>query len=638
LRFGGEFTRVNLDKLFPQVFNGQLFFANSPASATAPAFTDFQNFLQGSAAFNFGGGGVFNHEYRQNNFSVFAQDDYKVRANLTLNLGLRVEVFGAFYDNLYHIGNIDPVLANQGQNPFLYPKGVNRYNVAGLTGNSSNTTLDNNYATGWGPRIGFAYDLFGKHTTTIRGGYGIYYVREDVGAVDQLSFQAPFIPITFFPSQPGFNMANFYTGGSPQANPNAIPAGGVLDPKFVPVFSHFQGFPNNDPTLAPIYDGTSINLFALQNPRHFVVPNTHQWNLTVQRSLGREWILEVGYVGTHGVHLRETSNSLQSVQASPSNPVKLNGPLCNPNPCVITQNTIANASARSRAQGINGYSGFEYFADDAYSHYHSLQATLSRRWGAGYFQGAYTFSRSTDVASTGNTAFITVFNDQSNFQTSRGLSDFDRKHRLVVSYRYDLPFAKDATGFKKAAFANWAISGITIFQSGVPFSVIDSLGGQAFVGVTTVTVTANLAPGQTISNGLSQGGVKSRLGDYLNPNNFALAPPLSAARGGDGVATDFGNLGRNIYRGPSQQNWDFSLIKNFKITERQELRFATDFFNVWNHANFANPSVTDVQTALCTPNVNGCPSSGLIPNSPFGAIVATKGTPRLIQFSLRYAF
>jgi len=101
----------------------------------------------------------------------------------------------------------------------------------------------------------------------------------------------------------------------------------------------------------------------------------------------------------------------------------------------------------------------------------------------------------------------------------------------------------------------------------------------------------------------------------------------------------FGNLGRNIYRGPHEQNWDFSLIKNFKLTERQNVRFTTDFFNIWNHANFANPAVTDVETiALCTPGVNGCPNNGLAPSSPFGKIVSDKGVPRLIQFSLRYAF
>jgi len=89
--------------------------------------------------------------------------------------------------------------------------------------------------------------------------------------------------------------------------------------------------------------------------------------------------------------------------------------------------------------------------------------------------------------------------------------------------------------------------------------------------------------------------------------------------------TGFGTLGRNTYRGPGQQNWDFSLLKNFRITERQSLRFTTDFFNLWNHANFSNPAVTDVE------------SIG-IANSPFGKIASSLGTPRLIQFSLRYAF
>src|SRR5229473_1723147 len=191
-RFGGEFTRVNLDKLFPQVFNGELFFTNIPGGNT-----DFQNFLQGIPQFSFGGGGVYNHQYRSNNYGFFAQDDWKIRHDLTLNLGFRTEVFGGFHDNSCHIGNLDPALANQGQFPFVYPSCVKGLNLAGLSGSANSTTYDNNYSTGYGPRVGLAYDLFGRHTTTIRAGFGIYYVREDVGTVDQLSFQAPFLPVAF---------------------------------------------------------------------------------------------------------------------------------------------------------------------------------------------------------------------------------------------------------------------------------------------------------------------------------------------------------------------------------------------------------------------------------------------------------
>jgi hypothetical protein len=631
-RFGGEYTRVNLDKLFPQVFNGELFFTSTATNGPlATPTTDFQNFLLGAPQASFGGGGVFNHEYRTNNFGVFAQDDWKIRQDLTLNLGVRAEFFGAFYDNLCHIGNVDPALANAGQFPFLYPTCVKRLNLAGLSGNSNSTTLSNNYSTGIGPRIGMAYDLFGHHTTTIRAGYGIYHVREDVGDVDQLSFQTPFLPVAFSGGPPG-SLGNFFLTGA-----NKLPQAGTLDPTFVPCLSVFQGFPGGDTTQAANYGPASgsncpgpllsTNIFALQVPRKFVVPNTQQWNLTVQRSLGRQWVLEVGYVGTHAVHLRETRDSLNSQNATPANPVTIQSTFCNPNPCTITTNTFGNAVARSRAQGINGYAGFQLFADDAYSHYHSLQTTLSRRWSAGYFQAAYTFSKSTDATSTGNTAFNTAFNDESSLANSRGLSDFDRTHRFVVSYRYDLPIFRDEKGVKGALLSGWAVSGISIFQSGSPFSIFDSAGGSAFIGPgTTSTLTANLASGSTIASGLTSGDVHKRIDGYLNPAAFATAPLLYPVECNGGAnanfcGTDFGNLGRNIYRGPFQQNWDFSLIKNFLLTERQQLRFTTDFFNIWNHANFANPAVTDVENP-----------------GAFGKIVSTVGTPRLIQFSLRYSF
>jgi hypothetical protein len=641
-RFGGEFTRVNLNKDFPQVFNGELFFTNTPDGNT-----DFQNFLLGTPEFSFGGGGLSNHEYRSNNYGVFAQDDWKIRPNLTLNLGLRTEVFGAFHDDLCHIGNLDPALANAGKFPFIYPSCVNKLNLAGLTGSANGTTFNNNYATNIGPRVGLAYDLFGHHNTTIRAGYGIYYVREDVGTADQLSFETPFLPVAFGGGAPGC-LGSYFSAtplaGCPNPNPNALPQAGTLDPNFVPCLNVFQGFPGGNTTLAANY-GTasgsgcpgplnSLGIFGLAVPRHFVVPSTQQWNLTVQRSLGRQWMLEVGYVGTHSVHLRETRDALQSQDATTANPVSISSPFCNPNPCVITTNTFANAVARSRAQGINGYNGFQLFANDAYSHYNSLQTTLSRRWGAGYFQAAYTFSKSTDATSTGNTAFNTAFNDESTLDASRGLSDFDRTHRLAVSYRYDLPFFKSAEGLTHKLLGGWAVSGITIFQSGSPFSVIDSGAGSAFLGLGSApgVLTGSLASGATLSSALSSGSIGTRIDGYLNPSAFTPAPLLYPAQcdpnqpnpavfpNSNFCTTDFGNLGRNTFRGPGQQNWDFSLIKNFKLTERQELRFTTDFFNIWNHANFFNPAFTDVE------------------GGNFGKITSTVGTSRLIQFSLRYAF
>ncbi len=644
-RFGGEYTRVNLNKLFPQVFNGELFFTNTSTNGPVPglATTDFQNFLVGAPQFSFGGGGVYNHQYRSNNYAVFAQDDWKVRNDLTLNLGLRTEIFGAFHDDLCHIGNLDPNLANAGAFPFIYPSCVNSLGLSGLTGNANSTTLNNNYSTGLGPRVGLAYDVLGHHTTTVRAGFGIYYVREDVGDVDQLSFQAPFLPVAFGGGPPGC-LSTFFSAdatGPCAPNINALPQAGTLDPTFIPCLAVFQGFPGNDTTQAANYGPAtgkacpgpllSTNIFGLQVPRHFVVPSTQQWNLTVQHALGKQWVLEVGYVGTHSIHLRETRDNLEAQDASPTNPIDINSPFCNPNPCVITTNTFDNAVARSRAQGINGYSGFQLFADDAYSHYNSLQTTVSRRWGAGYFQAAYTFSRSLDATSTGNTAFNTAFNNETTLADSYGLSDFDRTHRLVVSYRYELPFFKGDTGAKGRLLAGWAVSGITIVQSGLPFSVTDSGAGTAYLGAgfTPSTLTGSLASGATLSSALSTGSMGERVANgYLNPSAFTPAAelyPTQCLTDSNFCTTGFGNLGRNTFRGPGQQNWDFSLIKNIKLTERQSLRFTTDFFNLWNHANFANPTVTDVESIG--------PSG-----SPFGKITSVVGTPRLIQFSLRYAF
>jgi hypothetical protein len=654
IRFGGEMSVVNLDKNFPQVFNGELFFTDTPDGNS-----DFQNFLLGSPQFSFGGSGVSNHQYRSNNFAVFVQDDWKTSRNLTLNLGLRAEFFGAFYDGDCHIGNLDPSLAAQGHFPFVYPSCVNNLHLAGLSGNANSTTYGNNYSRGLGPRIGLAYDLFGRHTTAIRAGYGVYYVREDVGSVDQLSFQTPFLPVQFGGGLPGC-LSTFFSPSAPAnclpagstSNPNVLPQAGVLDPAFVPCLYLFNGFPGGDTTRAATYVPSSgaacpgplssASIFGLQVPRDFKVPSTQQWNLTIQRSLGKQWILEIGYVGTHAVHLRETRDSLQARNAR-TNPIILTDTSGTASP-PITTDTFDNAIARSLVQGINGYGGFQLFANDAYSHYHSLQSTLSRRWPRGYFQAAYTWSKSTDATSTGNTAFNTAFNDESSLNASRGLSDFDRTHRFVASYRYDLPFFPSARGSAKTVLGGWAVSGITIFQSGTPFSVTDSEAGSAFLalGFTPSTLGGQLASGGTLSSGLSRGGISQRIDGYLNTNAFTSAPllyPTQCLTDSNFCTTGFGNLGRNIYRGPSQQNWDFSLVKRFRLTERGSLRFTADFFNLWNHASFGNPTVTDVESLICdTPGSNSCSSNGRSLNSPFGKITSTVGTPRLIQFSLRYSF
>jgi outer membrane receptor protein involved in Fe transport len=190
------------------------------SGATGP-YSDFQSFLVGSPLLGEGGGGVGNHDYRIPGFAWFAQDDYRVSKTLTLNLGFRNEFPGAPYDTLCHTGNTDPTLAITTGQPYIYPKCISKFGLSGISGTLNSAGLNSEYATVWEPRIGFAYDLGGHHNTSIRGGYGIYSVREDLGAVDNLAIVPPTYPflVGFFPG--AGSLANLFA--SSPAFPNGIP-------------------------------------------------------------------------------------------------------------------------------------------------------------------------------------------------------------------------------------------------------------------------------------------------------------------------------------------------------------------------------------------------------------------------------
>ena len=633
-RFGGETDRTTLRRSLPVADNGLVFFAGPQAP------TDFQGFLEGSPFFGEAGGGVGTHDYRIPSSALFAQDDFRATKTLTLNLGFRTEFVGAPYDDLCRIGNTDPTLAASTGQPFVYPKCVNKYKLPGLTGTKERSSLENDYATVWEPRIGIAYDVLGHHTTSIRAGYGIYSIREDLGAVDNLSFSAPFFPIAvnFLPGTG--SLANLFEP-NPRTGPNqgtifpGIPPLGVLSPGFVPVASIPTGFPAGGCTLGNGHASTNneqcglgftgnVNsLISLQVPQHWIAGTTQQWNLTVQRELGRNWFLEVGYVGTKGTHLRATFDPAEAQLVSPQHPIVLQGVGCNgqPAPCAIVDNTAENVSARSPFLGI-APANFESFAPNSDSEYHSLQTTLGHHFSHGlYFQGAYTFSKEIDDVSNATVAFDSRFNDQNIARDSRGLGDFDRRHRFVGSFVYQLPFFAHSEGMTGRALGGWEVSGVVTIQSGLPFTPIDSLGGSAFALSSPNLATPTFATGFSCANAPTTGGVESRLGHWVNINAYQPDAVIPLSTGAPGDATGFGNAGRNCIIGPPQKNVDFTAGKIFKLTERQSLRFQAEFFNLFNHPSFANPSATDIES----------PSS-------FSQITTVIGTPRLIQFSLKYSY
>ena len=633
VRFGGEIDRTTLRRTLPVADNGLIFFIGGPTGFP----TDFQSFLAGAPFFGEAGGGLGNHDYRIPAFAVFGQDDYRVTKTLTLNLGLRTEFLGAPYDDLCHIGNTNPPLANTTGQPFVYPRCVNKFNLPGFHGTEKQCGLNNCYATVWEPRIGIAYDLFGHHTTSIRAGYGIYSVREDLGAVDNMSFSAPIFPIAvnFLPG-PG-SLPNLF---QPSGSFPGIPPLGVLSPAFVPQAAFFTGFPAGGCTLGngnpsspgiiqqcgPGFTGNVNSLIALQVPLYWIAATTQQWNLTVQRELGHNWFAEIGYVGTKGTHLRSTYDPAQATLATPAHPVTISGTNCNGTTgpgaqCVISDSTAENASARSPFLGI-APANFESFSPNSDSHYNAFQLTVAHRFAKGlYFQSAYTFSKSIDDVSTASVAFDTRINDQLNPRDSRGLSDFNRRHRFITSFVYQLPFFAHAQGFTGTALGGWEVSGVLTLQSGLPITPVDSAGGSAFSFSSPNLATPTFAPGFGCANGSARGGTEARIPNWLNPNAFAFDAVIPLSTGAAGDATGLGNVPRNCFIGPNQKNMDFTIGKSFRLTERQNLRFRADFFNLTNHPSFANPSSVDIES-----------------KSSFTSITSVVGTPRVIQFSLKWSY
>ena len=237
-----------------------------------------------------------------------------------------------------------------------------------------------------------------------------------------------------------------------------------------------------------------------------------------------------------------------------------------------------------------------------------------------YFQSAYTFSKSIDDVSTASVAFLTRFNDQVDSRASRGLSDFDRRHRFVTSGVYQLPFFANANGIRKTALGGWETSGVLILQSGTPFTIMDPAGGSAYA-LASPAATATFTSGSTCANAPSSGSPSARIPNWVRASAYTPDALLPLSTGGFSDATGYGDSPRNCIIGPPQKNVDFTVGKSFRFGERQELRFRTDFFNLFNHPSFANPAA---------PNVSA--------NGALAQITEVVGNPRLIQFSLKYSF
>jgi hypothetical protein len=548
------------------------------------------------------------------NWSAFVEDDIKVSSRLTLNLGLRWEYLPSPFGEAQDLGNawpsqletvaippisgtyagltvpsdydpnrVDPYTGQPFGPP---PAGVIVRPNKGLYENAA--PLDN-----FAPRIGFAWQPGGKQNRmVVRGGYGWFY-------------------------QPLSDRGN--ATGTPSRNMQPLAQ-----------LIGIAGASNGASTLQTPFPPTTLG-FTLRTPSshladqvigpHFQNPMLQQWNLNVQYAFSSNLSLDLGYVGSHGTKLFLFYGGNQPLLATSGHPVNCGLPntaaglgvtptifaiLGIDSSGCVTTNTSVNSYLRVP---IVGETPTALLTHDFLggSWYHSGQVTLREKISHGVsFQFAYTFSKAeTDT---------TVYNDQRNLNLDWGRTNFDRTHRLIANFNYDLP-RPGASGFSGALLGGWTVSGIVIIQSGTPMSLTDRKGGSVygFAGPATIT----LCPGATYKDLATSGTTSSRLQNWFNRQAICSAPAI----GSDG-SLGYGNTGQSIINGPGQFNTDFSIGKATTVgglRENAQLAFRAEFYNALNHPQFSNPG-----TNFGTAN--------------FGVVTQTSVAPRLIQFGLKYLF
>ena len=357
--------------------------------------------------------------------------------------------------------------------------------------------------------------------------------------------------------------------------------------------------------FVPRIPGGGPSLTAIS--RNMVNPYTAEYNLNLQTELARNYLLEIGYVGTHSFHVAGCTEFNQALLASPTNPV--NGE---------TTNSAANVIQRLPYAGISPGSLFCESSFDA--NYNSLQTSLTKRMSHGLeFLGSYTWSRNFDQTSGSNGSGLyethLITNDQTNFRQAWGPTDFDRTNRAVLSLVYKTSFARRMSPTMSRIIGDWQVSAVAVAQSGTPITIVDDSAGTVY-GNYPFENRAQLAGGIKPT---TSGSMYSRvLSTYLNPAAFTSAPEAPNGTGpGD---TDFGNSSEGLVRGPSQRNIDMAVERSIPITERYNFRIRGEFFNLTNTTNFNNPNN----------NVSNGPA--------FGVITSTATNPRIIQLALKFQF
>jgi hypothetical protein len=672
-----------------------------PGTAGTTASADFGQFVQGLVTSNddyqtttfLQGNG--NRYYRTNQTGLFVQDKFQVRPNLSLTLGLRYDWNGAFTEKYGHLFNFDPSSYSEGS-------AGDPTNAAGALGNNGYIIAKDNHDTtltgrqyAFAPRFGLAWtpSQF-NNKVVVRAGSGFYYDRGEL--------------FTYF--SPGFATGEVLGGpfGVSQAPPyvNSQTCGGAGGSGTYT--SAYEGYiPTCDPSVANLsqpWGATAIaaptgkasditqflpNAYDILNnsaepfsmgiyDRKNTLPYSINYTLDVQWQPRSDIAIEVGYVGNVGRHQVIPLPFNQAQIASPAGPIRGQNytygytvasnytPISLPDGTTYLD-TFEGGNSDLRVPYIGYSDESEDYRTVGIAAYNALQVHVDKRLSHGFQAGAsYTYSHATDEQS-GMGLFYNG-NNANNVRSGYGLADFDRKHVLNFTYSYTIPklYAEDTL---KGKFTDgWSLNGITVLQSGQPFSVIDYSGAvgsiyySVFDGITNPIVP--LAAGcnaKNARNGSSSGAFTpiDSNSTYLKATCFTV-PLLSpgalngAIPSNDPYETTFVSSGqRNIFRQAPQRRADISLAKITHFGEKTNLRYTFDVFNLTNTTSFdvtgdnvsQNEDYNNFPSAGLTPLPTGCTTTGTQTNTSFyncptglGITEHTIGSPRQIQMSLRLDF